>query len=198
MKRFIKSAVVAFATVLTCSAATLTWNKNPESGVGYRVHTILNGATNAVAVGTNTAYTIPSIAGSTRSFYVTAYFLESLVESDPSVTVSYSQSPVIPAISATNYTIADFKANQWQGVTVRWGGIDKTQYNFSNYNLVAVAGTTTNVYTTPNTSFTIATLPRATWSFYVFAENSEGRSPFGTALVLNGTKPNAPTNLTVQ
>ncbi len=185
-------------TLIDVSAATLRWNRNPEPGVAYRVYLNAN-TTNAVVidVGSNTNYVIPSLPDSTRLFQVSAYFPENLLESDLSASVTYTQSPFIPAIPAIGYTIGDFKAGQWQNVGIRWNGLNKVQYSFTNYTLIAASALGTNTYVTAGTNYTIATLPRATWNFYVTASNSEGTSPLGAPLVLNGSKPNAPVNVTI-
>lgn len=185
-------------TLVNVSAATLSWNRNPEPGVAYRVYSNW-GQTNAtvVDVGLNITYVIPASPDSTRVFQVSAYYTNTLVESDLSASVTYTDYPALPAIAAIGYTLGDFRAGQWQNVNVRWNSIDKVRYGVGDYTLIAASSLGTNTYTTASTNYTIATLPRATWSFYVTVSNLEGTSPLGTALVLNGTKPNTPVSVTV-
>src|SRR5690349_6377225 len=86
-----RSVILLALATTPLGAATLNWNRNPESDIaGYRVHHREVGATLQNAdVGNTNSFSITLSPGRSYEFYVTAYNTAGL-ESAPSQTLAYT------------------------------------------------------------------------------------------------------------
>jgi fibronectin type 3 domain-containing protein len=204
MKKLLGLLVLA-VSLLSASAATLSWNANPETDIYYySVYQGVNGGT-PVKIGSVTnglSFPVNPPGGTNYTYQVTAVNL-ALLESDLSSAVNWFQPIGVPPENVIlTKSIADYQGGAWKNVALSWRAADFAKYGLSNYvvNVKNVDTTIITKTTVTTTNLTIASLPLANYEIFVTTQNSLGISPVGvnSTWVISSRRPNAPLGVKLQ
>src|SRR5438045_2202461 len=195
-KALLIGLMLAAPLLSPAQSATFQWDHSLDASAINPVKYYFYGRTNGIAstnytrLATNTypgnTVTLSVAAGVSQSFYVTAEDTKNLIESDPSNIVDYfSPIGVPPANLLTSKSIDSYNpvTKVWSNVRFSWAPVDFNKYGLTNYLVVPESGTATNKVTTTATSFTISSLVRADYKFYVLTSNALGTSPLDAGTV---------------